>query len=92
MQEARLGDSSGVFVFHSVLGLRSDGSFKWGKPYVADAAVEVEVLEEFSGPLVIAPAGLQPAAEADRMMAKYRVKTISASGSTTSTCSIAAAQ
>jgi hypothetical protein len=84
LQEARNGDSSGVFVFHSVLGLRSDGTFKWGKPFVADAAVEVEVLEEFSGPLVFAPAGLAPVTEADRTMAKYRVKAISSKRGTSS--------
>jgi hypothetical protein len=82
LQEARHGDSSDVFVFHSVLGLRSDGTFRWGKPYVADAAVEVELLEEFAGPLVFAPAGLQPVAEADRTMTKYRVKAICAASST----------
>ncbi|WIA16577.1 hypothetical protein OEZ85_013247 [Tetradesmus obliquus] len=82
LQEAPHGDSSGVFVFRNVLGLRSDGTFRWGKPYLTDAAVEVELLEEFAGPLVVAPAGLQPAAEADRTMAKYRVKAISAAGST----------
>jgi hypothetical protein len=84
LQEARNGDGSGVFVFHSVLGLRSDGTFKWGKPFVADAAVEVELIEEFSGPLVFAPAGLQPVTEADRTMAKYRVKAISASSGSSS--------
>jgi hypothetical protein len=87
LQEARIGDSSGVFVFHSVLGLRSDGTFKWGKPFVTDAAVEIEVLEEFSGPLVFAPAGLQPVAEADRTMAKYRVKAINASSGNGATSS-----
>jgi hypothetical protein len=81
LQEARHGDSSGVFILNSVLGLRSGGTFTWGKPFLADAAVEVELLEEFAGPLVFAPAGLQPVAEADRTMAKYRVKTISSSAS-----------
>lgn len=81
LQEAQTGDSSERVVFqNNVLGLRSGGEFKWGKPFVADAAVEVEVLEEFPGPVVTVAAGI-PEADTDVMMARYRVKTIRNSSS-----------
>lgn len=72
LQEARTNNSSNSAVFHSVLGVRSEGQFTWGKPYVADAAVEVELLEEFQGPVPHTSA----AVPVDSMMARYRVKQI----------------
>jgi hypothetical protein len=65
------------FVFHTVLGVRSDGVFRWGKPFVQHAAVEVEMLEEFQGPVPV-DCSVDITGD-DLTMARYRVKHIAAS-------------
>lgn len=72
LQEARITSTSNNAVFQSVLGIRNDGHFTWGKPFVPDAAVEVELLEEFQGPVPHTSA----AVPVDSVMARYRVKCI----------------
>ncbi|KAF8065500.1 hypothetical protein HT031_003101 [Scenedesmus sp. PABB004] len=66
------GSSGGTRIcIHSVLGVHSlDGGFRWGKPYVPDAAVEVELLDTlFEGVAPRTPAGV---AAPDATMARYR--------------------
>lgn len=78
VQAVRINNDSNNAMFHSVLGIRSDGQFTWGKPFVPHAAVEVELLDEFQGP-VPATAAEVPV---DSVMTRYRVKHIIASNDT----------
>eukprot|EP00879_Flechtneria_rotunda_P010928 GHRR01011419.1.p3 GENE.GHRR01011419.1~~GHRR01011419.1.p3 ORF type:complete len:125 (+),score=35.90 GHRR01011419.1:562-936(+) len=73
LDQARFDSASRSIVLHNVLGLRDNGQFLVGRPYVPNAAVEVEVLEEFPGPVPHSTA----VAAADTTMAIYRVKQIS---------------
>jgi hypothetical protein len=72
LQDARTNSSSNSATLQSVLGVRNNGQFTWGKPFVLDAAVEVEVLEEFQGPVPHTSA----AVPVDSLMARYRVTRI----------------
>ena len=64
-----------LLTFHNVMAVRQDGKFSWGKPYVTDAAVEAEVIEEFCGPTPLHSLdnGIVPE---PTLMAKYKVTKI----------------
>lgn len=65
------------YLLSNVLGLHNGQQFTWGKPYVPNTLVEVEVVEEWEGPR---PSSSIPAAvpAPDSTMTIYRVKQIRA--------------
>jgi ribosomal protein L21 len=63
--------------FHNVMAVRQNGKFLWGKPYVTDAAVEAELIEEFCGPTPLLTVSVDNGSTPEpTVMAKYKITKI----------------
>lgn len=73
------GEGGDTIRLDKVVALRSDGTFTCGRPYLAGAAVEAVMEEEFCGPVpaaLLVGSNASGAAPAASLMAKLRVTKI----------------